>query len=166
MCDVMLALLDSCTGETIDGGLLQGWISSIRTDATIRNTEAQVGSFDVVEYPAALVDPVDRAVWVDCAGMPELHYDFEFLSPDERKGLEGQGVRVWSRTEEMKVELELIRRGVGQVRRELILVTPESDWGRGCGTIRSSTILSRKRTDPYRGKHDRCRSNMRTFGKR
>ena len=29
----------------------------------------------------------------------------------------------------MKVELELIRRGVGQVRRELILVTPESDWG-------------------------------------
>lgn len=129
MCDVMLALLDSCTGETIDGGLLQGWISSIRTDATIRNTEAQVGSFDVVEYPAALVDPVDRAVWVDCAGMPELHYDFEFLSPDERKGLEGQGVRVWSRTEEMKVELELIRRGVGQVRRELVLVTPESDWG-------------------------------------
>lgn len=129
MCDVMLALLDSYTGETIDGGLLQGWISSIRTDATIRNTEAQVGSFDVVEHPAALVDSVDRAVWVDCAGMPELHYDFEFLSPDERKGLEGQGVRVWSRTEEMKVELELIRRGVGQVRRELILVTPESDWG-------------------------------------
>ena len=129
MCDVMLALLDSCTGETIDGGLLQGWISSIRTDATIRNTEAQVGSFDVVEHPAALVDPVDRAVWVDCAGMPELHYDFEFLSPDERKGLEGQGVRVWNRTEEMKVELELIRRGVGQVRRELILITPESDRG-------------------------------------
>ena len=129
MCDVMLALLDSYTGETIDGGLLQEWISSIRTDATIRNTEAQVGSFDVVEHPAALVDSVDRAVWVDCAGMPELHYDFEFLSPDERKGLEGQGVRVWSRTEEMKVELELIRRGVGQVRRELILITPESNRG-------------------------------------
>ena len=108
---------------------MQGWISSIRTEATIRNTEAQVGSFDVVEHPAALVDPVDRAVWVDCAGMPELHYDFEFLSPDERKGLEGQGVRVWNRTEEMKVELELIRRGVGQVRRELILITPESDRG-------------------------------------
>lgn len=67
--------------------------------------------------------------WVDCMGMPELHYDFEFLSPDERIGLERQGVRVWSRTEEMKVELELIRRGVGQVRRELILITPESDRG-------------------------------------
>ena len=83
----------------------------------------------MVEHPAALVDPVDRAVWVDCMGMPELHYDFEFLSPDERIGLERQGVRVWSRTEEMKVELELIRRGVGQVRRELILITPESDRG-------------------------------------
>lgn len=123
MCDVMLALLETCSGDTIDGQLLQGWISSIR------NTEAQVGSFDVVEHPAALVDPVDRAVWVDCMGMPELHYDFEFLSPDERIGLERQGVRVWSRTEEMKVELELIRRGVGQVRRELILITPESDRG-------------------------------------
>lgn len=129
MCDVMLALLETCSGDTIDGQLLQGWISSIRIDASIRNTEAQVGSFDVVEHPAALVDPVDRAVWVDCVGMPDLHYDFEFLGPDERKGLERQGVRVWSRTEEMKVELELIRRGVGQVRRELILITPESDRG-------------------------------------
>ena len=129
MCDVMLALLETCSGDTIDGQLLQGWISSIRIDASIRNTEAQVGSFDVVEHPAALVDPVDRAVWVDCMGMSELHYDFEFLSPDERIGLERQGVRVWSRTEEMKVELELIRRGVGQVRRELILITPESDRG-------------------------------------
>lgn len=129
MCDVMLALLETCSGDTIDGQLLQGWISSIRIDASIRNTEAQVGSFDVVEHPAALVDPIDRAVWVDCVGMPELHYDFEFLGPDERKGLERQGVRVWSRTEEMKVELGLIRRGVGQVRRELILITPESDRG-------------------------------------
>ncbi|WP_308501591.1 PD-(D/E)XK nuclease family protein [uncultured Alistipes sp.] len=129
MCDVMLALLETCRGETIDGQLLQGWISSIRIDASIRNTEAQIGSFDVVEHPAALVDPIDRAVWVDCVGMPESHYDFEFLGPDERKGLERQGVRVWSRTEEMKVELELIRRGVGQVRRELILITPESDRG-------------------------------------
>lgn len=129
MCDVMLALLETCPGDTIDGQLLQGWISSIRIDASIRNTEAQVGSFDVVEHPAALVDPVDRVVWVDCVGMPDLHYDFEFLGPDERKGLERQGVRVWSRTEEMKVELELIRRGVGQVRRELILITPESDRG-------------------------------------
>lgn len=129
MCDVMLALLDSYSEETIDGRLLQGWISSIRIDASIRNTEAQVGSFDVVEHPAALVDPVDWAVWVDCVEMPDLHYDFEFLGPDERKGLEGQGVRVWTRTEEMRVELELIRRGVGQVRRELILITPESDRG-------------------------------------
>lgn len=129
MCDVMLALLDSYSEETIDGRLLQGWISSIRIDASIRNTEAQVGSFDVVEHPAALVDPVDWAVWVDCVEMPDLHYDFEFLGPDERKGLERQGVRVWSRTEEMRVELELIRRGVGQVRRELILITPESDRG-------------------------------------
>lgn len=129
MCDVMLAMLDSYSEETIDGRLLQGWISSIRTDATIRNTEAQVGSFRVVEHPAALVDPVDRAVWVDCVGMPELHYDFEFLGPDERRGLERHGVKVWSRTEEMKAELELIRRGVGQVRRELILITPESDRG-------------------------------------
>lgn len=129
MCDVMLALLETCRGETIDGQLLQGWISSIRVDASIRNTEAQVGSFDVVEHPAALVDPVDRAVWVDCVEMPELHYDFEFLGPDERKGLERQGVGVWNRTEEMRVELELIRRGVGQVRRELILITPESDRG-------------------------------------
>lgn len=129
MCDVMLALLDSYSEETIDGRLLQGWISSIRIDASIRNTEAQVGSFDVVEHPAALVDPVDWAVWVDCVEMPDLHYDFEFLGPDERKGLERQGVRVWTRTEEMRVELELIRRGVGQVRRELILITPESDRG-------------------------------------
>lgn len=129
MCDVMLAMLESYSGKVIDGRLLQGWISSIRTDATIRNTEAQVGSFDVVAHPAALVDPVDRAVWVDCAGMPELHYDFEFLGPDERRGLERHGVKVWSRTEEMKAELELIRRGVGQVRRELILITPESDRG-------------------------------------
>lgn len=129
MCDVILAMLDSCSGETIDGRLLQGWISSIRTDATIRNTEAQVGSFDVVAHPAALVDPVDWAVWVDCAGMPELHYDFEFLGPDERRSLEQHGIKVWSRTEEMKAELELIRRGVGQVRRELILITPESDRG-------------------------------------
>lgn len=129
MCDVMLALLDSYSEETIDGRLLQGWISSIRIDASIRNTEAQIGSFDVVEHPAALVDPVDRAVWVDCVGMPDLHYDFEFLGPDERKGLERQGVRVWTRTEEMRVELELIRRGVGQVRRELILITPESNRG-------------------------------------
>ena len=129
MCDVMLALLETCSGDTIDGQLLQGWISSIRIDASIRNTEAQVGSFDVVGHPAALVDPVDRAVWVDCVGMPDLHYDLEFLGPDERKGLERQGVRVWNRTEEMKVELELIRRGVGQVRRELILITPESDRG-------------------------------------
>ena len=82
MCDVMLALLETCSGDTIDGQLLQGWISSIRIDASIRNTEAQVGSFDVVEHPAAL-----------------------------------------------KVELELIRHGVGQVRRELILITPESDRG-------------------------------------
>lgn len=129
MCDVMQALLDSYSEETIDGRLLQGWISSIRTDATIRNTEAQVGSFNVVEHPAALVDPVDRAVWVDCVGMPELHYDFEFLGPDERRSLEQYGIKVWSRTEEMKVELELIRRGVGQVRRELIFITPESDRG-------------------------------------
>lgn len=129
MCDVMLALLDSYSEETIDGRLLQGWISSIRIDASIRNTEAQVGSFDVVEHPAALVDPVDWAVWVDCVEMPDLHYDFEFLGPDERKGLERQGVRVWTRTEEMRVELELIRRGVGQVRRELILITPESNRG-------------------------------------
>lgn len=129
MCDVMLALLDSYSEETIDGRLLQGWISSIRIDASIRNTEAQIGSFDVVEHPAALVDSVDRAVWVDCVGMPDLHYDFEFLGPDERKGLERQGVRVWTRTEEMRVELELIRRGVGQVRRELILITPESNRG-------------------------------------
>lgn len=129
MCDVMLALLDSYSEETIDGRLLQGWISSIRIDASIRNTEAQVGSFDVVEHPAALVDPVDRAVWVDCVEMPDLHYDFEFLGPDERKGLERQGVRAWTRTEEMRVELELIRCGVGQVRRELILITPESDRG-------------------------------------
>ena len=129
MCDVMLALLDSYSEETIDGRLLQGWISSIRIDASIRNTEAQVGSFDVVEHPAALVDPVDWAVWVDCVEMPDLHYDFEFLGPDERKGLERQGVRVWTHTEEMRVELELIRRGVGQVRRELILITPESDRG-------------------------------------
>lgn len=141
MCDVMLALLETCSGDTIDGQLLQGWISSIRIDASIRNTEAQVGSFDVVEHPAALVDPIDRAVWVDCMGMPELHYDFEFLSPDERIGLERQGVRVWSRTEEMKVELELIRRGVGQVRRELILITPESDrGGHGWRSTRSLTI--------------------------
>ena len=82
MCDVMLALLDSYSEETIDGRLLQGWISSIRIDASIRNTEAQVGSFDVVEHPAALVDPVDWAVWVDCVEMPDLHYDFEFLGPD------------------------------------------------------------------------------------
>ena len=60
MCDVMLALLDSYSEETIDGRLLQGWISSIRIDASIRNTEAQVGSFDVVEHPAALVDPESR----------------------------------------------------------------------------------------------------------
>lgn len=129
MCDIILALMESYPGETIDGGLLQGWISSIRPDTNIRNTDAQVGSFDVVEHPAALTDPVDRAVWIDCAGIPELPYDFDFLTIGERRRLSKYGITVRSRAEDMKIELELIRRGVGQICRELILITPESDRG-------------------------------------
>lgn len=129
MCDVILALLESWPGETIEGEILQGWISSIRSDTNIRNTHAQAGSFDVVEYPSALVDPVDRAIWIDCAGIPELPYDFDFLTIKERHRLTDCGVTIRSRAEEMKIELELIRRGVRQVCREMILITPESNWG-------------------------------------
>lgn len=129
MCDAMLALLEAYPEATIEGRLLQNWISSIHPDMTIRNTEAQVGSFAVVDHPAAAVDTVASAVWVDCFGVPQPRHDYEFLTAVERRRLEDRGVKVRSRAEEIKAELKLIRLGLGQIRDELIVITPASYHG-------------------------------------
>ena len=126
LCDVVIAMLDRYPQKTLDSHLLRTWITSIRTDETVGNTEARTGSFDTIEHPGALVDPVDRAIWADCFGVPEPRYDFGFLTFDEVAQLNRLGATVWSRGEQTKAELNIIRRSLGLVRSELILVTPET----------------------------------------
>lgn len=133
--------IDRNDSDVLTSVELIGYADEIYDDGEYDDYEAVVGAFDTYPSLACVHTPntVGKVVWVDCYGDLLASYDYEFLNEKEKSTLCQQGVRVWSRSEQVAAQIASLTAFAQSCGTELLLFTPKRVHGE---IVASSPLLS------------------------
>ena len=116
LCNAFQIILDSQTDKSISPGKLKSWILSIYKPSDYNYTTSQAGSRFVITSPAAMLDPAEELVWMDCfEGAPEAS-KYQFLTQHEFSLLKDKGLKLWNEEDQVKAQLHEQERAILQCR--------------------------------------------------
>jgi hypothetical protein len=129
LCNAFQIILDSQTESNVSPEKLKSWILSIYKPSDYNYTTPQAGSRFVISSPAAILDPAEELIWMDCfEGIPEAS-KYRFLTQQEFNLLEDNGLKLWSEEDQVKAQLYEQKRAVLQCRTRCTLLVSNKKRG-------------------------------------
>ncbi len=130
LCNAFQVILHGQEKETISPDKLKSWILSIYRPSDYSYTTAQSGSGFVISSPAAMLDPAEEVIWMDCfEGTPAASH-YRFLTQKEFQSLENQGLRLWKEEDQVKAQLYEQERAVLQCTSQCTLLVSNKNRGK------------------------------------
>jgi len=129
LCNAFRVILNSQPEGYTSSDRLKSWILSIYRPSDYIYTNAQAGSAFVIGSPAAMLDPAEEVVWMDCfEGTPKATCH-QFLTQEEFRSLENEGLHLWSEEAQVQAQLYEQRRAVLQCRSKCTLLVSNKNRG-------------------------------------
>jgi len=129
LCNAFQVILNSQTDEKIFPDKLKSWILSIYRPSNYTYTTAQAGSGFVISSPAAMLDPADEVIWMDCFdGTPQASL-FRFLTHEEFNSLKNKGMKLLGEEEQVQAQLYEQERAVLQCTSQCTLLVSTKNRG-------------------------------------
>ena len=128
MCDTMSILLGEGT-EDVTVERLKRWTDGLYTSCSFSAERAQVGSFDMVADPKAIVGSPEKLIWLDCNASASQKYPLYFLSNAELSWLRSRNVSPVDDEDFAKASSIALKKALGQVSGELVLVMAQKAYG-------------------------------------
>lgn len=126
-CQGMLRLMEY-EGASLDATDFGNLVKSLCVGVSIRTDEAEVGSFDTVSSPAAILSDPAKLIWLDCNGVLDASWPYAFLTMEEVNRLKEMRIIVPSKERYFKYGFSLVTRLLSRVD-DIVLVRSEYDCG-------------------------------------
>jgi len=131
----------------LEPSVLVKYAESIYRDGEYGNTEAFANSFMAYDSLGSIAHPADRVVWIDCYGDLFAEYDYDFLSQQDKKALESQGVRIWSKSAQISAKVSSLKDSALSCGDKLVLFIPKKSKGQ---TLAVSPLVTTLKLKPKR----------------
>lgn len=131
MSDAMGVVLGE-SDEDVSVERLKKWIDGLYGSCSFSAERAQVGSFDIVADPKAIVEGPRKLVWLDCNASLKQKYPLYFLSNAEISWLRSHGVVPVDEEDFAKAASIAMRIALGLVTEEIVLVISQKAYGSRC----------------------------------
>ena len=115
--------------EQIPLSKLLNWADGLSAQSSQSVHPAQVGSIPTVKDIRAILDKPKSLVWLDCVGLEATPYEYDFLSPSERRYLDGG---FFPKDTFSELAHKAVTDAIARVAGTLTLVTYDTDHGSLC----------------------------------
>lgn len=126
-CQGMMRLLEG-ESATMNATDFSNLVKSLYTGVAIRTDEGEVGSFNTVSSPAAILSDPSRLVWLDCNGVLDVSWPYTFLTQAEAKAIKDIGLTIPDKDRFFKYGFSLVTDLLSRVN-DIVLIQSEYDCG-------------------------------------
>ena len=127
--ELLLSILDGRSGD-ISNDELEKLVTSICQGGTVSTDFARLGSYDMLKDLKGLAVDGKTVIWMDCVRKPRPRYEYDFMNPNDIKGLRTAGLLIPDATLEMQASDFAEKLAVSRAEKIIALMPQRKDGSR------------------------------------